>query len=216
MASYNMLTHKQIWDGIDALAKAHGLSVSGMAKRAGLDPTIFNRSKRVQADKPRWPSTESLSRILGATGETISSFAGLIAAGPGEPSHGSRPIPVIGFAQAGNQGFFDDAGFPLGGGWDTVNFPDINDENAYALEISGDSMMPVFREGDIIVVSPQADVRRGDRVVVKTRGGEVMVKQLQRKTASHVELQSFNSDFPARTIALADLHWIARVTWASQ
>lgn len=211
-----MLTHKQIWDGIDALASAHGLSVSGLAKRSGLDPTIFNRSKRIQAGKPRWPSTESLSCILEATGASIANFASLIAAGPNALSHGSRPIPVIGFAQAGNHGFFDDAGFPLGGGWDTVNFPDIDDDNAYALEISGDSMLPVFREGDVIVISPQADVRRGDRVVVKTRNGEVMVKLLQRKTASHVELLSFNPDFPARTIALTDLHWIARVIWASQ
>lgn len=211
-----MLTHKQIWDGIDALARAHGLSVSGLAKRAGLDPTIFNRSKRVQAGKPRWPNTESLSRILDATGASITSFATLIAPGHESPPRGSRPIPVIGFAQAGAQGFFDDAGFPVGGGWDTVNFPDVDDENAYALEIAGDSMLPVFREGDRIIVSPQADVRRGDRVVVKTRDGEVMVKQLQRQTASQIELASFNPEFPLRIIPLADLQWIARVTWSSQ
>jgi signal peptidase I len=59
--------------------------------------------------------------------------------------------------------------FPAGQGWDTVAFPGADlDEGAYALEITGDSMLPLYREGDIIIVSPTAQVRRGDRVVVKT------------------------------------------------
>lgn len=211
-----MLTHKQIWEGIDALAATHGFSASGLAKRAGLDATIFNRSKRLQGGKLRWPSTESLSRVLEVTGASIGDFARLIAQDQGDPGKGSRPIPVIGLAQAGAEGFFDDGGFPVGGGWDVVNFPSIGDENAYALEISGDSMQPVYRDGDIIVVSPQLDVRRGDRVVAKTRNGEVMAKQLLRTTAGRVELASFNPEFPLRVFAPKELHWMARIVWASQ
>ncbi|MGK2870740.1 MAG: S24 family peptidase [Alphaproteobacteria bacterium] len=211
-----MLSHNQIWEGIDALAAAHGFSPSGLAKRAGLDPTIFNRSKRSQGGKLRWPSTESLSRVLQVTGASIADFAQLIVPEMNTASRDSRPIPVIGFAQAGTQGFFDDGGFPVGGGWDTVNFPGVGDENAYALEISGDSMLPVYRDGDIVVVSPQADIRRGDRVVAKTREGEVMAKQLLRKTAGRVELASFNPEFPLRTFSPGDLSWIARIIWASQ
>ncbi|HEX4888967.1 MAG TPA: helix-turn-helix transcriptional regulator [Alphaproteobacteria bacterium] len=211
-----MLSHKQVWDGIDALAAARGFSPSGLAKRAGLDPTIFNRSKRLQEGKQRWPSTESLSRILQVTGASITDFAQLIEPHTDAAARNSRPIPVIGFAQAGAQGFFDDGGFPVGGGWDTVNFPGLGDENAYALEISGDSMLPVYRDGDIVVVSPQADIRRGDRVVAKTLDGEVMAKQLLRKTASRVELASFNPEFPLRSFAPGDLSWIARIIWASQ
>lgn len=211
-----MLSHKQIWEGIDALAAAHGFSVSGLAKRAGLDATIFNRSKRLHEGKLRWPSTESLSRVLQVTGASIADFARLVEPDTDNGVRNSRPIPVIGFAQAGAQGFFDDGGFPVGGGWDTVNFPGLGDENAYALEISGDSMLPVYRDGDIVVVSPQADVRRGDRVVAKTRDGEVMAKQLQRKTASRVELSSFNPEFPLRVFSPGDLSWIARIIWAAQ
>jgi hypothetical protein len=83
----------------------------------------------------------------------------------------SRSIPLIGLAEAGTGGFFDDGGFPVGSGWDEVAFPAPNDENAYALEISGNSMEPAYRKGDIIIVSPAAPVRRGDRVVVKTKKG---------------------------------------------
>ena len=211
-----MLTHKQMWDGIDALAETHGYSPSGLAKRAGLDPTIFNRSKRVQNGKPRWPSTESLSRILEVTDTSIADFSRLVEPAPGQPPRGSRPIPVIGMAQAGSEGFFDDGGFPVGGGWDEVNFPNTRDENVYALEISGDSMLPVYRDGDIIIVSPQADVRRADRVVLKTHEGEVMAKQLVRQTASRIELASLNPEFSDRTIPTSEVSWIARVIWASQ
>ena len=56
-------------------------------------------------------------------------------------------------AQAGGNGFFSDGGYPAGAGWDEVGLPDIADTNAYALEISGESMEPVFRDGDMIVVS---------------------------------------------------------------
>ena len=58
------LSHPRLWAAIDKLAQAQGLSVSGLAKAAGLDPTSFNKSKRVTAEgRPRWPSTESLARV---------------------------------------------------------------------------------------------------------------------------------------------------------
>ncbi len=163
-----MLSHKQIWSAIDALADRHDLSASGLAKLAGLDPTTFNKSKRIAANgKERWPSTESVAKILRATGEGLEEFVGLVEQGRA-PIRNLRYVPLIGFAQAGANGFFDDAGFPAGVGWEQIAFPDISDEHTYALEISGDSMMPLYRDGDRIVVSPGASVRRGDRVLVKT------------------------------------------------
>jgi phage repressor protein C with HTH and peptisase S24 domain len=125
-------------------------------------------------------------------------------------------VPLIGFAQAGVGGFFDDGGFPVGKGWDEIAFPSVNDEHAYALEISGDSMMPAYRDGDVIIVSPAAPIRRGDRVVVKTRKGEVMVKELKRRTSKSIELQSINSEHPDRTLGVAEVVWVARIVWASQ
>ena len=74
-----MLTHSQIWQAIDTLASKHGYSPSGLARHAGLDPTSFNKSKRHSPDgKPRWPSTESISKILNVTEETMQSFTSLI------------------------------------------------------------------------------------------------------------------------------------------
>ena len=62
-----MLSHETIWSAIDTLAERHQLTPSALAKRAGLDPTSFNKSKRFGPDgRKRWPSTESVSKVLEA------------------------------------------------------------------------------------------------------------------------------------------------------
>ncbi len=208
-----MLTHEQIWNALDRLATRAGLSPSGLAKRAGLDPTTFNKSKRITPDgRERWPSTESVAKALAATGVTIDSFVQYIE----NSARAVQAVPLLGFAEAGSGGYFDDGGFPVGKGWDEVGLPSVNDEHAYALEISGDSMKPTYRDGDVIVVSPGAPIRRGDRVVVKTKDGEVMVKELRRRTQKVIELQSLNPAHSDRTLPTSDVEWVARIVWASQ
>ena len=118
-------------------------------------------------------------------------------------------------AQAGAGGYFDDGGFPVGQGWDEVAFP-ADGENVFALEVSGDSMMPLYRHGDTLIVARNTTVRRGDRVVVRTTAGEVMAKILERKTGRTLELASFNPDHPARALPLSEVDWMARIIWASQ
>lgn len=207
------MPHASIWRAIDALAARRGMSASGLARAAGLDPTAFNKSKRLGPDgKPRWPSTESLSRAIEAAGATFDEFAALMA---GRPGGAGRAIPIVGLARAGADGFFDESGFPVGAA-ETVRFPDLGDERVYALEISGDSMEPVLRDGDVVIVQPGAALRRGDRVVAKTRAGEVMAKMLGRRNEQSVELVSLNPAYPARTLKADEIEWIARIVWASQ
>lgn len=205
-----MLSHERVWAAIDALAARNDLSASALAKRAGLDSTAFNKSKRQSSDgRPRWPSTESLAKIIAATQSSMEEFLGLAAQAR------AGQVPLIGFAQAGAGGFFDDAGFPVGHGFDFVDAPGAG-EGAYALKVQGDSMLPVYRDGDVLVVRPDANARVGDRVVVRTRSGEVMAKVLDRRAADRIELRSLNPEHPNRAIASADVEWIARIIWASQ
>jgi phage repressor protein C with HTH and peptisase S24 domain len=207
------LTHAQVWAALDRLAERAGLSPSALAKRSGLDPTTFNKSKRITGDgRERWPSTESVSKALGATNATMETFVQLL----GDGGRAGQSVPLIGFAQASADGYFDDSGFPSGKGWDEVALPSTNDEHAYALEIEGDSTKPVYREGDIILVSPGTAIRRGDRVVLRASGGEVMVKELKRRTAKMLELASLNPVHPDLTLDAEDVAWIARIVWASQ
>jgi phage repressor protein C with HTH and peptisase S24 domain len=208
-----MLTHDQVWTALDRLAERAGMSASGLAKKAGLDPTTFNKSKRVTADgRERWPSTESVAKALAATNSSIDGFVQLI----GETARTAQTVPLLDLAQVGTDGAFDNGGFPAGKGWDAMALPAVDDEHAYALEISGDQMKPAYRDGDVIVVSPATPIRRGDRVVVKTVDGEVMIKELKRRTAKTLELQSLNPAQVDRTLAAAEVAWIARIVWATQ
>jgi phage repressor protein C with HTH and peptisase S24 domain len=214
-----MVSHVDIWNAIDALAERHGFSASGLARVAGLDATAFNKSKRVSKDgRERWPSTESIAKVLEATGEGFDAF--LSGGGAFVQMRGPevvRPmVPLLGLAQAGSGGFFDSAGFPAGQGWDVVELPSSQEDGTYALEVSGDSMLPLYRDGDVVVVSPTAQTRRGDRVVVRTRNGEVLVKVLYRQTPKTVELHSLNPAHPPRTIEVRDIEGMGRIIWASQ
>lgn len=217
-----MFSHDKVWAAIDALAERHSLSASGLARRAGLDPTTFNKSKRYASDgRARWPSTESLAKVMEATGASFDEFTRLIRGEGASPSFGDytqepSSIPLLGMAEAGVGGFFDDAGFPAGQGWDVVEFPAGPGDGVYALEVSGESMMPLYRDGDTLIVAPNAPVRRGDRVVVRTKDGEVMAKILHRQTPRTIELHSLNPDHPHRSFETKDVEWIARILWASQ
>lgn len=211
-----MFSHKQVWNAIDVIAERYGFSPSGLAKKAGLDPTSFNPSKRIgPTGRPRWPTMESVSSVLQASGASVDEFMEILSGKKGAPPR-RRVLPLIGFARAGKGGFFDDSGFPVGQGWDEVEVPGVTDTTAYALEITGDSMLPVYREGDTIVVSPGATIRKGDRVVVRTGDGQVMAKILQKQSARSVELASFNPDHPVKTLDAKNVDWMARIIWASQ
>ena len=206
-----MLLHRQIWAAIDALAASRGITTSGLAKRAGLDPTAFNRSKRAAPDgRLRWPGTESLAKALQAAGASFDEFAALVS-GRERP----RGLPFLGLSAASIHRF-DAAGRPGGIGWDEIAFPALDDEFAYGLEIQGGEFLPLYRDGDVIVVSPAAAVRRGDRVVTGLRTGGLELGVLKRQTARTLELGAFGAEGQDRILALADIAWTARIMWASQ
>jgi phage repressor protein C with HTH and peptisase S24 domain len=208
------LSHSAIWTTIDALAARFEMTPAALAHLAGLDPTSFNPSKRVSvAKRPRWPSTESLAKVLNATGTSLGDFAALVEATDKERR---RTAPLIGLAQAEVAGCFDAAGLPTGGGWDQIDLPDWAAEGAYALEIAGDAFAPAYRDGDRILVSPSMPPRRADRVVVRTADGALAVRELVRLTANRVELKPIAADTPRQTLELKDVAWIARILWASQ
>ena len=207
-----MLTHRQIWDAIDALAIRHSLSTSGLAKRAGLDPTTFNKSKRISVDgKPRWPSTESVSKILEATGCSLSDFVGLVI-GEGCRPNGKLDLPLIGDIDAGA---LVDAQSP-GPRVDVVPFPDKDNHKVFALRIHDDSMLPAYRGGDIVIVAPEVEIRGGDRVVARTKNGETLASRFVRKTPEQTVLHPLGGEPIDRTLDNSEITWIARIIWASQ
>lgn len=209
------LSYHEIWDGLENLAKAKGLSLSALAHKAGLDPTSFNKSKRIGADgRKRWPSTESMNKVLKATNTTVFEFMEYAGQPIPEPKY---TIPLLGLAKAGREGYFDSDGYPLATeDWDGIDFPIRMQKGVYALEVSGDSMEPVYRAGDKLIVQPDSEIRINDRVVVKVKTGEVMVKELHHNSAKKVELKSLNPSHDLITLNPEDICWMARVVWVSQ
>lgn len=209
------LSHAQLWKAIDGLARREGISASALAKRAGLDATSFNPSKRFgpgEPPRPRWPSTESLTRVLTATGLSLGEFAALARDAPQRPA----TVPMLGMAQAGQDGFFDDAGLPVGDGWEQTELPRPRD-SLLSLRIAGDSMAPLYREGDRVIVDREAsDVRKGDRVVVRTTGGETLAKEVATLTSRVVTLASVNPAYGPRSVPRRDIVWMGRILWVSQ
>lgn len=208
-----MLEHQSVWRAIDRLAARYGLSPSGLARQAGLDPTTFNKSKRITKEgKQRWPSTESLAKVLNATGASLGEFVGLVEEQEAAPSF--RRLPKLRFAQAAQPGYFDSRGRPLRAHWEETAFPDVSDPHAFALEISGDGLQPVFRHGDLVIVSPSADVGPGDRILVRTQQGEMLIAELQSLNEREVWLKSLGREQAARSLPVNQVQWISRISWA--
>lgn len=209
-----MLTHGQIWMAIDRLAERYGLTASGLARRAGLDATSFNKSKRVSPDgRERWPSTESIAKVLTATGASLDAFVGLIE--PGDGRRGAT-VPLVALPEAGAPALFAEDGMPSGPRWDEIVFPDVGAEKVFAVEISGRQLEPLYRDGDVLIVSPSAGLRKADRVLLRTADGATTAHELVRKTVRTVELKALSAPGGEVSLPLSDVVWIARIMWARQ
>ena len=208
-----MFSHSQIWQALDKLAEVNGLSASGLARAAGLDATSFNKSKRATPNgKPRWPSTESVAKCLDATRTSLEDFAGLL--------HGMQPsrrrVPRIDLDRAGEDGLFDSAGYPSGNGWDEINLLQVSDKHAYALKITGNAMIPAYRDGDTIIVSPGSSLKPRDRVLVKSTSGECLIRVLQRETETTIEFTAVTPQHTMHSMDRGDIKWMARIVWTTQ
>jgi phage repressor protein C with HTH and peptisase S24 domain len=195
------------------LAARNGLSASGLARRAGLDPTTFNKSKRTSPDgRLRWPSTESIAKILEATNTDLEVFMSLINAEL--QTRPSKALPLINLGEIREA--FDAEGRASGEKWDEIAFPELPIDNVFAIEVVGDSLTPTYREGDILVCSSSVPVRRGDRVLVRNRQGDMAGGVLRRKTISGADITPFNRGTMEVTFGANDIVFVARILWASQ
>ena len=210
-----MLRHQDVWGAIDRLAAENGLSASALARRAGLDPTSFNKSKRVARNgKPRWPTTEKSRQNSRSDEQDHGSFRLLDerglrgrrdAAHPGHRLCTGRSRRVLRRRRLSDRQ-------RLG----CRRLPECRRSQCLCAGDFWRQHEPIYRDGDVVIVSPRASIRRGDRVVVRTKAGEIMAKSLSRQTANRVELTSFNPAHSAIELGLDDIEWMARIIWASQ
>jgi phage repressor protein C with HTH and peptisase S24 domain len=215
------LTHGWIWNAIDTLAARHGLTPSGLARSAGLDPTTFNRSKRLTSEgRPRWPSTESIAKVLEVTGTTLDAFATLQFETPLEISYENVERGEI-------------AGIKIVAEVRGAVVPDWNPTPARALLASGDAMVapmqrrfaivvgdsslePVYSPGNILIVSEAAAPRVGDRVLVKMLDMPVVPRILLATSAADVTLVSYTDSSQNLCVRHGDVDWMARIILVKQ
>jgi phage repressor protein C with HTH and peptisase S24 domain len=210
-----MLTHAEIWNAIDTVAARSKLSASGLAKRAGLDPTTFNKSKRIAPDgRQRWPSTESVAKVLDATKTDLDTFTSILLGMRGPRP--SRTTPLMAFDAASRPDQFDSEGRPQGPGWDEVAFPTVGEEPSYAIEVTGGVGAPVYRDGDILLASPHVSIRRGDRVLVHMRNGKIMIMELRRRTPRAIDIAGLTPNAGEITVSAGEVSVLSRILWASQ
>lgn len=203
------MQHGDIWRGIDLLAKQHGLSTSGLAKLAGLDATAFNKSKRVPKDgRPRWPSTESISRILQAVDTNFEVFAMLVAGREAvdipllmqsELNTLSTPLRLYGSKTADLPKFVP---------------PKVTDiENCFALQVEDDTLSPVYAQGERLIASLGANLVAGDRVIAKPLGDHVLIGTARTVSENEMEIDTYPT---RRFVDPGVLEWAARILWVSQ
>ena len=216
-----MLSHDRIWAAIDKLADRNKLTPSGLARRAGLDATTFNRSKRIAADgRERWPSTESVSKILQATGDVDLRFppaprrAAPARARPSRPSArcrcsaSRRPAPAASSTMAAS---------PPARAGTRSTFPAPAARTSMRSRSPASSMMPLYRDGDIIIVValralPARRPRGGQDA---RRRGDGQGAAAEDGAADRARLaQPRPSD--NRTLPVGEVEWMARIIWASQ
>ena len=205
------LTHEAIWLAVDRLAERTGCSPSGLARRAGLDPTTFNRSKRVSPNgKSRWPSTESLSKALRASGLGLDEFLQLMREDPATVS--GRPRYRTLAADPGRLALaFDSDGRPSGTGWYETPIPDMDDPDAFCLEIFDDRFRPVYRRGDRILASPRAPIRSGDRLLMRIKDGPLVARQLDWMSERRISVMPLSLAGPVEEWPLDAVTWHARI-----
>ena len=128
----------------------------------------------------------------------------------------SHRLRCLAMDQADRSDVFDEAGFPVGGVWDEIDFPNLDDPHAYALEVHGDELLPTYRDGDLLIASPVASIRRRDRVILRTKAGPTLAGTLLRRTAQRIEVASFARDLEPQVLPVREVAWLVRILWVSQ
>ncbi len=206
------MKYEQVWEAVDKLAKINGLSPSGLAKKAGLDSTTFNKSKRTRPDgKKRWPSLDSLNKIIDVCNISFDEFFALVS--DEDDDKLLHSIPYVSYSDLCDGVVHISADFS-DNKWQKIQFPD-GKGNLYALDLNTNIFEPIYRSGTLLILSQESEIRSGDRVAVFMKNDEIIIAEFIRRTATTIETQNIiNSE--KLSINVDDIKLIHRIVWASQ
>lgn len=200
------MKYENIWNAVDKLAEINGLSPSGLAKKAGLDATTFNKSKRVRADgNKRFPSLESLYKIVEACNISLESFYSLANNSDSASIEKISTIPYIKFSNIKSGDIAKE-------NWTQIQFPD-NKHNIYAIKINSNDTP--YEENTVTVLSKNSDIRHGDMILINKKTSSIFGRFLNR-SAKSIEISKKSEKEEVEIINIEDITRIDRVLWISQ
>lgn len=207
------MKYETVWSAVDNLAKSMGLSPSGLAKKSGLDATTFNKSKRKRPDgKNRWPSLDSLNKVLEFCNLTFDEFYKF-----GDADNANEKlnaIPYLKISAIAQSDCCKDNSLDTSG-WDMFCFPDGNN-SLYALEIDTSDYAPLYKFGTLIILTKNSEIRRNDRVAIFKNDATVGLYEFIHRKPKTVELASLNQPEVIISIDIEEIKFLHRIVWASQ
>lgn len=130
--------------------------------------------------------------------------------------HTPDDIPVISEGDASPDGgvFYDDNGVLLIEVEDRITRPyDVTDTKAYGVRVRGDSMLPTYKPGMVLIVSPNTPVRDGDEVYVQLLSGERLIKIAKRVSHGWL-LESLNPSYSHRYVKKSEVRSMHPIIWS--
>lgn len=206
------MEYKKVWDAVDKLAQLHGLSPSGLAKKAGLDATTFNKSKRTRNNgKQRWPSLDSINKILDACNISFEQFYKLI---DDDLTLNPIGIPFINYSELETNATLKDSKL-ITDSWLKTQFPDVA-LNLYAVNVDSSDFEPLYRKGNTLIVSQHPEIRKGDKVLVLLQKGSPLIKEFKHRTTATLVLGNLLTPEDEIQVNISDIKLINRIIWAEQ
>ena len=191
-------------DRIVKLRKSLGLSQAEVARRLEWSPPNYARIEKGRTT----PSLRSMEAIAEALEVPLSALTQEAFAG-GE-------VPVVAFASAGPGVEFTDQGYPAGGGmYFLPRPPQFTDPNGFGVEVAGDSMVPKYEDGQVVMVDTRKRPVSGDYAVIGLMAGDKFVKRY-RESGGRVVLESVNPLYPPVVVEPSEVRFAYKIVWVRE
>ena len=189
--------------------KENNLSLRAFASKCGLSYTYISMLEKnidYRTGKPIAPTLDSVKYISNAMNIPIDDLLKMLddeqefKLNEDVLPNNLNVIPILGTVKAGYDWLAEENVVD----YVTLkeNIPNIKEY--YALKITGDSMLPLLSEGDLVIVHDQDDVESGQTAVILINGEEATVKKVV-KTNEGIELHSMNPYYPVKKFTYEDM-----------
>ena len=189
--------------------KENNLSLRAFASKCGLSYTYISMLEKnidYRTGKPIAPTLDSVKYISNAMNIPIDDLLKMLddeqefKLNEDVLPNNLNVIPILGTVKAGYDWLAEENVVD----YVTLkeNIPNIKEY--YALKITGDSMLPLLSEGDLVIVHDQDDVESGQTAVILINGEEATVKKVV-KTNEGIELHSMNPYYTVKKFTYEDM-----------